>query len=531
MLRAALYCRLSRDDGDNMESSSISSQKKFLADYAKKNGYIVHDFYIDDGFSGTDFDRPDFKRMMNDVEKGIIQAIIVKDLSRFGRNYLKTGIYLEEYFPQKNIKFIAINDNYDSAKDDNEFAPFKNIMNEWYAKDISKKIKVTHKLNQEKGVIPTGKLPLYGYTYDKDRNRIPCKETAEVVKYIFETFASGISQGVIVKELNKKKIFVPGYWYYKNFNYYANKYMTYDNTQKYTWDKSMVSGILRQQEYNGDLIVRKTSKVSFKLHKQIKNDISDVLVYRKKYEPIVDDETIEKVRKRQNSRLKSLVSPELAKFKGICYCMNCKQHLTFRKYNTYDYYLCHNDSCEHKAFINQDLLMKTIKLEIQELVTLFQQHKLKIMRYAENYIQNKKYVELKASPEEIKKLEDRNQRLDVLIGKLFESMMDGTLPEATYKRMLETYTSEQKENEEKIKQISSSKEQNQEVKTDLHQQVKKFFKTVEQLAEKEELTFTDIQSFVDQIYVSGSKKNLEIKFIYNNVNFFIEEFRCNVLNQ
>ncbi|HRF70719.1 MAG TPA: recombinase family protein, partial [Candidatus Pelethenecus sp.] len=127
MLKAALYCRLSRDDGDTIESSSIASQKKFLAEYAMKNQYVVHDYYIDDGFSGTDFERPDFKRMIRDVEKGSIQVIIVKDLSRFGRNYLKTGFYLEEYFPQKNIKFIAINDNYDSAKDDNEFAPFKNI--------------------------------------------------------------------------------------------------------------------------------------------------------------------------------------------------------------------------------------------------------------------------------------------------------------------------------------------------------------------------------------------------------------------
>ncbi|MDE6946042.1 MAG: recombinase family protein [Anaeroplasmataceae bacterium] len=530
MLRAALYCRLSRDDGDNVESSSISSQKKFLAEYAKKNHYIVHDFYIDDGYSGTDFDRPDFKRMMQDVEKGNIQAIIVKDLSRFGRNYLKTGTYLEEYFPEKNIKFIAINDNYDSAKDDNEFAPFKNIMNEWYAKDISKKIKVTHKLNQEKGIIPTGKLPLYGYTYDKDRNRIPCKETAEIVKYIFETYAAGVSLSIIAKELIQKKVYVPGYWFYKNYSYNANKYMYYDTTKRYAWDKSMVCSILNQKEYNGDLIVRKTSKVSFKLHKQIKNDIDEVLIYRKKYEPLVDDETIEKVRKRQSTRLRTLVSPELSKFKGISHCMNCKHPLTFRKYNKEDYYLCHNDACEKKAFVSQDLLMKTLKLEVAELIKLFQQHKLKIMKYAENYIQNKKYVELKASPEEIKKLEERNQRLDILIGKLFESMMDGTLPEATYKRMLETYTTEQNENEDKIQQLSSTKVENQEVKSDLQQQVKRFFKTVEQLANKEELTFTDIQSFVDKIYVSGSKKNLEIQFIYNNVNIFIEEFKCNVLN-
>ncbi len=528
MLKAALYCRLSRDDGDTIESSSIASQKKFLAEYAMKNQYVVHDYYIDDGFSGTDFERPDFKRMIRDVEKGSIQVIIVKDLSRFGRNYLKTGFYLEEYFPQKNIKFIAINDNYDSAKEDNEFAPFKNIMNEWYAKDISKKIKVTHKLHQEKGMIPTGKLPLYGYTYDKERTRIPCKETADIVKYIFESFAAGSSQGMIVKALTQKKAYVPGYWYYKNFNYNPNKYMYYDAVKKYAWDRSMVCSILKQQEYNGDLIVRKTTKVSYKLHKQLKNDLDDVLIYRKKYLPLVDDETIEKVRKRQSVRMRTLVSPELAKFKGICYCMHCKRPLTFRKYNKDNYYLCHNDLCEKKAFISQNFLLKTMKHEVCELVILFRKYSTKIKKYAEQYIQNKNYVEIKATPEEVEKLKQRNEQLEILLGKLFESMVEGTLPESAYQRMLATYTSELKENENKIEQFSLVPPEPIRDKN-LQQQVKKFISMLENFLTKD-LTFTDIQSFVDQIFVSGSKRNLEILFVYNNVNLLIEEFKCNVLN-
>ena len=203
MQHAAIYCRLSREDGDNIESSSIASQKKYLTEYATKNGYKIFDTYIDDGYSGTDFDRPDFKRMISDVEKGFIDAVIVKDLSRLGRNYLKSGYYLEEYFPQKNVKFIAINDAYDSSVGDNEFAPFKNIMNEWYAKDISKKITTTHRLHQEKGIIPTGKLPLYGYTYDKDRRRIPDIETAGVVKFIYEQYIQGKTIGSIAEELTK----------------------------------------------------------------------------------------------------------------------------------------------------------------------------------------------------------------------------------------------------------------------------------------------------------------------------------------
>ena len=142
--KAGLYLRLSKDDENSGESSSISTQRNILREYAKAHNIIVYDEYIDDGYSGTNFDRPDFKRMISDVEKGFIDAVIVKDLSRLGRNYLKSGYYLEEYFPAKNVKFIAINDAYDSSVGDNEFAPFKNIMNEWYAKDISKKITTTH---------------------------------------------------------------------------------------------------------------------------------------------------------------------------------------------------------------------------------------------------------------------------------------------------------------------------------------------------------------------------------------------------
>ena len=149
---AAIYCRLSREDGDG-ESSSISSQKEFLTEYAKKNNYVIYDTYVDDGFTGTDFNRPGFTRMIKDIEAKKVNAVIVKDLSRLGRNYLKTGYYIEEYFPKNDVKFISVNDNYISGESENEFAPFKNIMNEWYAKDISKKIKVSHKLKQEKGAI------------------------------------------------------------------------------------------------------------------------------------------------------------------------------------------------------------------------------------------------------------------------------------------------------------------------------------------------------------------------------------------
>ena len=157
---AAIYCRLSREDEKTGESGSISTQKSILTEYAEKNNFAIYKTYVDDGYSGTTFERPGFQAMLRDADDKKFNIILVKDLSRFGRNYIQTGMYTEEYFPERNIRVIAINDNFDSEKGDNEFAPFKNIINEWYTKDISKKIRITHKLHQERGVIPTGKLPL-----------------------------------------------------------------------------------------------------------------------------------------------------------------------------------------------------------------------------------------------------------------------------------------------------------------------------------------------------------------------------------
>ncbi len=533
MLHAAIYCRLSREDGDNIESSSIASQKKYLTEYALKNGYKIFDVYIDDGYSGTDFDRPDFKRMISDVEKGFIDAIIVKDLSRLGRNYLKSGYYLEEYFPQKNVKFIAINDSYDSSVGDNEFAPFKNIMNEWYAKDISKKIKTTHKLHQEKGLIPTGKLPLYGYTYDKDRRRIPDIETAGVVKYIFEEYVQGKTLQSITDELTKRKIYVPGYWYYKHYDYYPAKYSKYTDKEKYQWDKAMIQKIISETEYNGDLVLRKTTKQSFKIHKQLKNKDEDKLLFHKYFEPIVDDDTLAKAKKIREARTKTQTPVELNRYRGIVFCTNCGKPLVLRKYpkDKY-YYLCHNPECKDKAFIRLDILDGVINAEIDKFNHLIKNNKKLIENYAKNYINsNSKKETLDSIPtEEIEALQQRLLKLDKLITKLFESEADGTIPKATFQRMMSNYTEEQKEIETKLQKFDTVSVK-KETKKELDTRIKEFFSMISKMAQKEELDFVDLQSIYDKINVFKSKKSLTVNPVYKDINLFIEEFNCDVLNK
>ncbi|MDE6047713.1 MAG: recombinase family protein, partial [Anaeroplasmataceae bacterium] len=265
-LNTALYCRLSREDDNTKDiSSSISSQKQLLTSFAMKNNFGIYKTYIDDGYSGTNFNRPGFQEMLRDVEDNHIKIIIVKDLSRFGRNYLQTGRYLEEYFPIKRVRVIALNDNYDSQENNNDFTPFKNIINEWYAKDISKKVTSSLQLKQRRGEVPSGKQCLYGYMYDEKRNRIPNPETAPIVRYIIESTIKGITKAEIVSTLRKNKVYIPAYYNFIRFNIDPHRYMNYPEEKKYLWQSAHIERIIYSREYAGDLVVSKTKKYNFKM--------------------------------------------------------------------------------------------------------------------------------------------------------------------------------------------------------------------------------------------------------------------------
>ena len=214
----AIYCRLSREDEDSSQSLSIQNQKEFLTDYANKNNWNIYDYYIDDGYTGTNFNRPGFKRMINDIENKLINIVITKDLSRLGRNYLDTGRYTEEYFPLHNIRYIAVNDNFDSNNSDNEFAPFKNIINEWYAKDISRKVKSTFKLKTEKGILFKSSYPLYGYKYDDTGNRIIDEQVVDNVRLVFDLHIKGYNANQIAKKLTEMKVYTPKNYFSKLYN-------------------------------------------------------------------------------------------------------------------------------------------------------------------------------------------------------------------------------------------------------------------------------------------------------------------------
>ena len=270
--KAALYCRLSKDDDDRIgDSSSIQTQKSLLERYCRENGYLIHDFYVDDGYSGLNFDRPDFQRMIDDIEDGKINCVITKDLSRLGRNYILTGQYTEIYFPSKNVRYIAISDDVDSDKGESDIAPFRNILNEMVARDTSKKVKSAMRVKFNNGEFIAPIAPI-GYIIDPNRkNKLMIdEETAWIPKKIFELAAHGKGAGGIARLLTAEKVPPPTWYRYNRYGERASKFENQPEEIRWQWSFVSVRGILDNEIYIGNTVHYKCQKVSFKSKKNRK---------------------------------------------------------------------------------------------------------------------------------------------------------------------------------------------------------------------------------------------------------------------
>ena len=326
----ALYERLSRDDDLNGESNSITNQKKYLEDYARRNGFTNIRHFTDDGFSGVNFNRPSFQELIKEVEAGNVATIIVKDMSRLGRNYLQVGFYTEVLLPQKNVRFLAINNSIDSNNaSDNDFAPFLNIMNEWYAKDTSNKIKAIFDARMKDGKRCSGSIP-YGY------NRLPSdKQTlvvdpvaSEVVKRIFTLANNGKSPRAIAELLTEEKILIPAAYAKEHHpeQYNGNKF-----TNPYLWAMSTIRNILDRQEYLGHTVLRKSVSTNFKLHKRKSTDEEEQYVFPNTHEPIISQELWDSVQKRRSrANRASAWGTHTHRLSGYLYCADCGRRMTLQ---------------------------------------------------------------------------------------------------------------------------------------------------------------------------------------------------------
>ena len=331
MNRVAIYIRLSKEDLNGSTSESVVNQKSLLTKYVKDNNFVLFDTYIDDGYSGTNFDRPAFKKMIKDIESNLIDVVIVKDLSRLGRDYIKTGEYIEKWFPIHNIRFIALLDGIDTLYDlsSNEMAPFKSVINDMYSRDNSKKIKMALRTKQEDGKW-VGGCPPFGYMKDEnDKNHLIInKEEVVIVKKIFSLFLKGHSINYIANYLSKQNIPTPSIIRGKK-----SKYASFG-----IWSPITIKNILTNELYTGNMVQNRRKKVNYKIKKIIKNDRSSWIVVNNTHEAIISEKEFDLVNKLLKANNK-LLHHDKRLFEGLVYCSSCNKRLILQK-GKYEYFVC-----------------------------------------------------------------------------------------------------------------------------------------------------------------------------------------------
>ena len=454
----ALYCRLSRDDGGDMESNSISNQKKLLEQHAKSLGLDNTRCYIDDGYTGTNFNRPGFQQMLEDIEMGYVSVVIVKDLSRLGRNYVEVGNYTESYFPDRDIRFIAVNDMVDSDEGESEIAPFKNILNEMYAKDISKKVRSSHRLRGNAGE-PLSQPP-YGYMKSPENKKkwIIDPEPAAVVKDIFKMTLEGKGAETIARILQERKVMIPlSYWFSKGLPRGGKN----SQPNPYKWCKSSVSKILANQEYCGDVINFKTYSKSFKNKIRFDNPQENWAVFKGVHEPIIDRDSFEQVQKLIGKTRRRNPKPdnwERNMFCDLLYCADCGRKLWFNiKHDKTDipFFMCGNyhgrrGTCTSTHYIRADAIREVVILELRRLSQCLaddEEHFVEILSNKTNadILKEKKHIE-----SEIQKCTSRIEQVSELCIRCYEDNVSGKLTDSLFLQFSQKYEAEKLELKTKI---------------------------------------------------------------------------------
>lgn len=500
LYKAALYMRLSKEDDDtSIESASIQTQRKMLRSFAQENGFLIHDEYIDDGWSGTNFDRPSFKRMIEDIESGYINMVITKDLSRLGRDYITAGQYTEMYFPEHQVRYIAINDGYDSINPYNDIAPFKHVINEMYARDTSKKIRSAFATKIKDGNF-IGNFAPYGYQKDSaDKNHLVIDyEVLPIVQEMFHMAQSGYSPSEIARTFNMRGVLTPAM-----YRCVKRPYLNVDDySQRKEWTSAMICKMLRNIVYLGHMAQGKTSKISFKSKITLSKPREDWCVVENTHEPLISQETYDCVRSRCVSR-KNLPKTEFKNvFSGIAKCMDCGRNMSStgtRKqgaiYNLVcgGYKLYGGKECSNH-FIDYETLYDVVLKELQRQICLLDEDKQELLESLKQE-QQEDHVMAEAK-KTLSTLGSRTRELDKIIQRLYEDNVNGKINDERFSRMLETYETEQRDITAKVDMLSKIQEP-EPVKA----AYQKFFFLLKDVTEISELTPDILHKFIDHIEV------------------------------
>ena len=502
----ALYCRLSQDDGREGESNSISNQKEILMQYAKQHGFLHPEFFIDDGVSGTTFMRPDFQRMQKMAENGEIATIIVKDLSRFGRNYLEVGKYLEITYPTLGIRFIAIQENVDTMNNTGtEMMPFNNIFNEWYAAQTSKKIRAVQKAKADNGERVSASIP-YGYKKSPDNPKqwIIDEPAAEVVRYIYKLCLEGLGPTQIAKRLRAEKILCPTAYFESVGKATANK----TPSDPYRWCGDTTKRIIDNRQYTGCTINFKSSMISYKIHKRLPNDESEWQIIPNTQEALLDETTWERVQELRKNRRRNTATGRESIFSGLVYCADCGSKLYFCASKSItekqEFYRCaaykeNTGTCSIHYI--RDIVLRQLVLETIQKVAEFVQGFEPVFVYlfakknAEGREKNIRAMKLKA--EQSKK---RIAELDKLIERIYTDNVMGKISDERFAIMSANFEAEQKELRESLVELEQAITNAETEKVDM----KRFLETIRECTDLKELTPAIVNTLIKRIEVHNS---------------------------
>ena len=454
----ALYCRLSQDDGLDRDSNSIQNQKKILEQYAIDHRFPNPQFYVDDGYSGASFNRPDFQHMMADMEDGKIGIIITKDLSRLGRNQLHTGLYIEERFPQFGVRYIAINDNVDTENaESSELMPFKNLFNEWFVRDTSRKIRAVQRAKAERGERLGTRAP---YGYQKDENTkgrlLVDEEAAAVVRRIFALCAAGNGPSQIARVLRREQVLCPAMYAYQRF---GSGHSGLDMAKPYNWNSDTVANMLENELYIGNTINMKYSTKSYKDKRRMEHPRDECMVIEGSHEPIIDRETWDIVQRVRQHKRRRTNMDEQNKYSGLVVCADCGSTMVLHRAHTmsasYNHFTCRTYKKEGAEvctahYIREQILDEVVLEDIRRVTARAREHP----REFAAYISGKQSAELQREIRRRKKgltaLNQRARELDAIFKRLYEDSVLGRITAEQFRALSGSYTEEMATLKEKI---------------------------------------------------------------------------------
>lgn len=517
---AALYVRLSRDDDNEGDSNSIAHQIEILKKYAKERGITSYKIYKDDGYSGTSFNRPGFQEMLADIEAGLVSMVIVKDMSRFGRNYLEVGLYTEIRFPELGVRFIAVNDGVDSDNPfDNDFTPFRNIINEWYAKDTSKKIRAVFKTKGMSGKRLSTQAP-YGYLRDTEGNLSIDPETAPVVRLIFQLAAEGNGPNKIARRLRELEIITPGTLAYQR----SGRTDRYDPDHPCIWSGSTIVHILDNRDYLGHTVNFKTSKISYKSKRVIANPMEKQMVFENTHEALVSQETWEIVQKNRQNRRRPTRMGDMGLFSGLLYCADCGHILHLNRTKSWareqDNYTCgtykqKKGKCT-AHFIRAVVLEQLVLENLREVICFAREDTEAFVQQAMSHHTLAQMKEREQARRTLEQQERRITEIDGIIKRLYEDNISGKLTDERFSKMSADYEQEQASLRESIEDLRRNVEacEQQSVNMD------SFLKLVQKYTAPDKLFPELLRAFVEKIVVhapdkSNGQRTQQIDIHYN----------------